>query len=725
MLKKLSLQCLLASAAALFFFAFYPCAAMGFPALEELEGRAGDGPEVLAAISAMRRDSLAEELERQREGARYFFNASYGYNDEPQFVGSTSNISYEKITVGAGVSFPLFGTWDKLRINRLNAELAAIDSRYRPQMLALHNLAALRKAYAVLWTESQKIRLASLFLSSRCDVTRRLEERRDAALLLKADKLEFDSAYEMARRDIAVANLRKVQALQVIRLSTGVMWPMPEDGELAFPTLPVFDGAAADIEANPAFLARREALERYAKLVDVTKRIDLESSLVVGVTGSKEEPGDYGSGVYLGFNISEPLKAAASAEDKANLAARADYERAEREELFTRMTLDGEAEEAVSYAAYASANIEAQLSRLRAISENVREKLLRHAAIAGDTLEQLQASRYQYYRVAMDVLDSYQLFMESGADILSYAYPRGRNTEPAARTDTASLRALERMLSPLWFSERSAAAVAVEGKRGVAVEAPPAGSVYIWEASPFLNPTTRGGALKRLSGRGIARMLLSFTAKELNGFRSEEGRRNLKALLSEASSAGISTELLLGEPTWLFPENRKSLTAIIGSMSDFRFAGIHLDIEPDSLPGAEGMRHELLGLLIDTIKESRSASGRPLSLSVHPRYLEGELGALVAKRLSPDDVSYIAPMIYSTNRERVVSRMSEILASFPRFDFVLAQSVERVLPRSESYAAAGMAAFGASMREIDERLSRYRNYKGIVVQDWKDYEVMR
>ena len=29
------------------------------------------------------------------------------------------------------------------------------------------------------------------------------------------------------------------------------------------------------------------------------------------------------------------------------------------------------------------------------------------------------------------------------------------------------------------------------------------------------------------------------------------------------------------------------------------------------------------------------------------------------------------------------------------------------------------------MRIIDEKLSKRRNYIGVIVQDWKDYEVMR
>lgn len=56
----------------LFIFFLDPGVVWGFPALDELEGKAGDGPEVLAAISAMRRDALTEELELQREASVIF-----------------------------------------------------------------------------------------------------------------------------------------------------------------------------------------------------------------------------------------------------------------------------------------------------------------------------------------------------------------------------------------------------------------------------------------------------------------------------------------------------------------------------------------------------------------------------------------------------------------------------------------------------------------------------
>ena len=88
----------------------------------------GDGPEVLAAIAAMSRDEQLAQLERQRMGAKYFFNATFGYSDEPLFETSEESASYRKLGVGAGLSFPIFGTWNKQKISALEAEIRSIES---------------------------------------------------------------------------------------------------------------------------------------------------------------------------------------------------------------------------------------------------------------------------------------------------------------------------------------------------------------------------------------------------------------------------------------------------------------------------------------------------------------------------------------------------------------------------------------------------------------------
>lgn len=707
---------------------FFSSRALALPPLEELELRTKDGPEVLAAIAAMNRDSFALSLESQREGGKYFFNAGLGYSDEPEYIGSENNVSYKQFTLGAGVVFPLLGTWNSLKINRMNAEIRALDSRFRPQLLSLKNLAALRRAYSVLWIEAKKITLARNFLALENETMRVLGERTGTSLLLEADRLEFLSAFKMVKRNLAVSELKKVQALQIIRLATGERWEMPE--AVDFPSMPQAAGMKADIINSPQLLAARAGLKKYEGIAAVSRHTDRESSITAGITGSKEFPGDYGSGVYLAFNFSEPLKERGSKEDKSGLAAQANYERAAKELDYLQLKLEGEAAESFAYTAYAAANIEAQESRLRAIDENIREKLLRHDALAGDTFEQLQKSRYQYYLVATDLLDSQLLKLQGTADILSYIYPGGRADEPTARESDDNSAIMARIVAPNWqisqpnFTRTAKIFAFTAARNKAATELLPE-RVYIWHAAAFLNPSSAEASLKRLRERNVTTALISFTAQEVHALSGAEEQNNLKRLFVLAGKYGISFELLLGDPSWLLPENRKALTSLINSLAAFPFSGVHLDIEPDSLPETVTAKLNIPELLACVYNDAAQAAEMPVSISIHPRYLEGRAGDLLIARINAAAIKYIAPMIYSTNTLKTAARMEAIISKFPQFKFFLAQSTEKQLPAEESYYEGGLSEFTAAMNKISSILRAYRNFQGIIVQDWKNYEEMR
>lgn len=711
-------SCILAAGAA-FLFCAAPASAM--PALEELELSSGSGPEVLEALAASVRDSYQEQLERQRAGGKYYLNAAAGYSDEPQYDTSDNDLSYTKLSVGAGLSFPLFGTWDKLKINRLNAAIRATDSARRTQMLKVSNLAALRKAYAVLWIEAQKIKLADAFAANRDYVAAYLGARQKKALLLPADNYEFLAAYDMAKKDRAVSNLHMVQALQVIRMDTGRKLELP--AEVQTPSLPVFKDARPDIESNPALAMKRDNLQKYEALADVSRRIDREGAFSVGLSGTKDIPGNFGSGVYASITLSEPLKEAVSREDKGRLAARADLERARQEVEFTRLQVEGDAEEALAMASYAAANIKAQYSRLRAIAESVRENSMRHGAIAGDTFEKLQNSRYQYYRVAMDMLDSQLILLQSGADILNAAYPQGAAGEPKEREYVVDEKLVASVVSPKWFS--SAGTRVNEAVPGVDFNYQPPRYSYVWKAAPLLDQHRRDGVIAAMRGRGLQDILISFTGNEINYIKTTEGAQKLSELLQLVQGAGLKAEVSLAEPTWLLPENRQEMIAIIHLMNKFKFYGVHLDIEPDQLKGAASMRPRLTDLLVATVREAAASTMQPVSFSVHPRYLEGEFGKTLDAGLKGIRISCIIPMIYTTNAANAASRMAALLGAHPAYNFALGQSVEKSLPSSESYFTKGMKGLKDSMTEVESRLARFQNFKGVAVQSWEDYEVLK
>ena len=716
------------------------------PSLPEAESMIGDGPEVLAAIAAMGRDVQLAELERQRMGAKYFVSTTFGYSDEPLFETSEESASYSKLGVGAGLVFPILGTWSKQKISALESEIRSIESDYRSRILSHHNLNALRKAYVTLWSECEKTAAAKRFLGTEENVSKILAEREKKGLLLPADRLEFLTAYEMARRDIAVSNMIKTQALQIIRLATGRLWEMPSEMEI--PALPAFSSLKADIEKHPEISMRKETLKKYEDLMREKRNIDREGSFTVAATAAKDFPGEIGSGVYASVTINEPLGTAFSKEDKIRQAAEQDLKRAQRDELFMRIKVQGEAEEAAALAVYAIVNIRTQGSRLTALTEAVRERIMRHSSIAGDTFEQLQKSRYQYYRGVIDLLDSEMIFMQTGVDLLGYAYPEGALSEPSERVRPIADDPLRsRILDPDWLVSEtkvpggSARILGSEKPVPGTIDASPAStvsqlkeekessinadvsmpkSVYVWDASPFLAPETRISSLKELKSRGFDHFLISFTAEQINKFNNYYNRMELEDLLSASQTMGMRADLLLGEPTWLYPDQRRDLIKIIEKMKKFRFKGLHLDIEPDSLPGAEGKREELLVQLTDTLKEVKNASDMSLSISVHPRYLEGDLGALFSRRSVGMGLEYIAVMIYTTDPDRAAKRMRDIMLMHPSLCFRLAQSVERALPPEESYFSSGMDVYRESMGGISSELSNMSKFRGLIIQAWED-----
>lgn len=781
--RKLLFLCQVARAMLLILFYIFACAGESLagetlPPLFDAESMVNDGPEALSAIFAMKRDAQLEELERQRTGVRYFLNASLGYSDEPLFETSDESNSYTKATVGAGFVFPLFGTWTRQKVGEIEAEIRSVSAKYRPRIIELHNLAALRKAYVTLWAECEKIRMSKRFLSTEQPVSAVLAKRQGAGLILPADRLEFMTAYDMARRDIAVSELRKTQALQIIRLATGHLWSMPDAVDL--PTLPDFNGLSADMDGHPEMLMRREILSKYEKLCSISEHGEKDGALTVGVTAAKDFPGEIGTGVYASVSVSEPLKMLKSGANGDYAAAGQNLKAAEKESLFMRIKIEGEAEETVALAGYAAVNIKAQEARLAAMSESVRERIMRHASIGGDTFEQLQKSRYQYYRAALDMIDSEMIFMQTGADLLSYAYPAGRASEPAVRFNPISENGMRsRLLDPDWLTSDSyvpggsaqikplvaakdmlsttlpgpeqttdavnvkkaqpektvtlnsvtktndAAGSSVPYSSEEAARAYMPKSVYVWDAKPFLAPNTRMENILALQKAGFSHILLSLNASQIEALDSYYNRTNLDALLSLAKRSDIRVDLLLGEPSWLMPEERPKLLDIVRKLSSFNFQGVHLDIEPDSLPDAEANRRMFLKELIATVSEVKSVTDLPLSISLHPRYLEGDFGVTLNEGISRLGLEYISVMLYSTNPDVTANRLINIMLMHPGLNIYLAQSVENGLPPDESYMPMGFDKYSNCMAVIGKRLYGSGCFKGIIIQSWEDYRRMR
>ena len=126
-----------------------------------------------------------------------------------------------------------------------------------------------------------------------------------------------------------------------------------------------------------------------------------------------------------------------------------------------------------------------------------------------------------------------------------------------------------------------------------------------------MDGTTYGDSLDRLRRSGFDRLLLSFSADEVQALRSPDGADRLRNLLREAARRGLVVDLLLGDPAWILPAARGGLKGVLRFFVPFPFRAVHLDLEPDILEGAEHRREELLGYLLDTLSMAVAAAGRP------------------------------------------------------------------------------------------------------------------
>lgn len=722
--------CLLLSALALLVFpgrALAVSAVPCLPNLEELEPLVGSGPEVLAALAELDRDSSLLAHQERAMGPRVFAGLSYGVYDEPESETSDNNIAYEKLTGRAGVSFPILGTWNREKIDRILAEIRVLEGRQKADVLTVQNLTALRKAYAVLWVESRRRDMLDKYLSVEDEARRLLLERTAKGFLLETDRLDFMAAFDLARQERAAADLRSTRALEAICLATGKEWrtgmgllpPLVPSGERRGRLDQALEGREL-----PELRQRQDLLDFRRRILDETRDLDMDGNVDVGVTWGMDFPGGTGTGVYVSLSVKEPFGTFRAGDDKAREAAEAEVRRVRQEGLLARMRARGELMESLSLYHYGLAALETSQSQMEAACESIRMNRLRHEKLPGDTYEKLLQSRNRYMKDALALFDAEALVLQTEMELLRFAYP----SPGQAACDPRALPLPDgerraRLLDPSWLGGKTVRPPLPERKTNVSAGAAVGRTAYVWWADPFLDSHRRGAELDRLQEAGFSRMLLSFTAGEVRFTRTSAGRSALNSLLEEARDRKIRVDLLLGDPSWILPGQRVGLLALVDHFASFPFAGIHLDLEPDSLPGSAARRAELLHEMLRTVRAVGERTSLSLSISIHPRYLEDKLGHTAGPVLEELGLESAAVMIYSTATEAVLRRFLALAETWPRLRLALAQSVEKALPRTESYADLGLAGFEERMGTLERRLEG-DHFAGLFIQAWKDYREM-
>lgn len=702
--------------------------------LKDFEAQAQSAPEVLAAAAELD-ERLADLDQVQAEsGLRAFAGSRVGQYREQ--VTEDRIRDYSRISLFAGLRYPLLGSKSQVERDLLKANSSVLEKRRSRDQALRSSQLAMRLHYINYWAVQEKSLLAERFLENDSQMSGVLQQRTHAGLLLDADRREFMAAFAMARRDLERFEIVRQRALSMLALLTGS--PV-KPFQAVFPDLPAPATDPGRLQAvigqsHPLILDLEDKVDACRGLLELSENAYPKGYVALSSSVSSDlNDAPPGYGVALEFNLDFPfrLKQAGAAK---RASARAALEKARRELQIAKGRLLSDAREDLQQYLAGETEIGFALQRLASAREQIRENLLRSVYLAGDVIEKLQKSRVAYYQATLAYIDVQARRLQSQARILNYApniaaadstLSGKRERGPAELAEIDDFDAFKMPAAPPRVPsggrEASAGGCPDCGQGGL-----PYLSMYVWDSERLLRKyAEQSDMLEGLTRSGIRRLLVSFTARQIDSLDHAARRRQVIDFLHAAGLHGIRIELLLGEPLWILEQFRPHLPALIRRLADIPFQGIHLDLEPNQLISDGYKETDLQAQLLKTLQAVKAATDLPLGLSIHYRYMTPSAAGICLgcafKDLGVDEVTL---MIYVSDPGRVAQIAGPIMARFPELTFSIAQSVEPILLPEESYYAQSRSRFLEQMRALDTALE-FNNFQSVQIQSWEDYCEMR
>ena len=691
--------------------------------LQELEPSASKSLDSLVAAAEI--EENLQQLERQRAigGLELFGGTGVGHYREA--VSADKMRDYDRIRLFLGLRYPLLGTMAGQRVQVLKAEETVWDSKQQKKFDHLTNLEALRSQYCLLWGTQKKIKLSQAFLMDEAQTNHILQERYKQGLLLDADRQEFLSAFALIHRNLANLKAAEKRAQSNIDLLTNRYAGnfIALDPDLPRPELDPQLLHSMVLNNHPDIVRLRGLIDKQLRVLNLARHSDVQAKVsLTGHTDTDFPSNDNGYGVTLQLSMDAPWEFSRAAHAEA-ARERAHLLKLQRELDQVSSQLLANIDNDIEHYRATLENRRFAARRTKAALESVREQVLRRETLPGDTFEQLQHSRYIYYQVAMDYIDAEVSLLQGAARLLAST----ENDSAAGRLNPQIDTVVDdHYLKPLWqrrlpdYQEPSSSPVAgapsvVDSTQNNCL------GVYVWNSKKlFADEHSSASFWEKMRKEGIHRMLLSFDRSQLDRLKLPLGKTQLQSFIRNAKDAGIDVGLLLGEPTWILPEYRQDLLNIIGSLQDFDFSLIHLDLEPNQLAHMQIPDRALLAHLLRTVQAVSRLTSLPVELDLHPRYLSENFdGFCLGCGLQNLENVAVTLMIYINNPEKVANRAENIMTKFPEIPISVAQSVEPQLGDNGSYA-------GLSKRQFLEKLNVLRQQTDdrigcIYIQSWQDY----
>lgn len=660
--------------------------------LPELLDEAAQAPRVLTLQAEAERARAREDRESAAGGWELFGSAGAGRYDEP--VAADIDRRYSGARAAVGVRRPLLGSHEQQqRANRLaQGEAEAAGYRHEQQLQDVRR--ELAEAYARLWHAQRSRALSRAMLSVEDGVERSLQDRSEQQLMREDEVARLQQTLDVAHMDKDRSAIRVAEARldlegllgRTVVLEQAAAWFDPH--ELACPrqAVEVVPGVRM-LQAKLESAEEREAWTRFGAL---------QSSLQFRYTATYEDDVERsGDGLEVVWTASLPFRALGGG-SPLRRELQAEQHQLEYQRLQALRAAQQRLELAERRLAVHQRRLESRTADLERAGRGLRIAQDRVEDALAMPWEGVLPARAEYYRAATAWLDTaLEIWLaQIGCERLATEKPRSLEQVEQAR------QALE--------------------ERTPRSRSPQEGDVrvYLWQSESAI--AQRDPAFWTVLERaGAEHIWLSLDGGQINQYADDA--EVLERFMSEAQSRGVSVGLLLGEPTWVLPEYRGDLVAIIQSLAHLDFADLHLDIEIDQLDPEADARHDLLAGWLDTVAAAVDVSPWRVGISAHPRDF-GDPERCLGCEFAELGVDEIALMIYVTRPETLKARLDPILRREVGLGWVLAQSVERELPEENSWFWHGWDAMQSGLRAALEPLGH--RAMPVAIQSYSDLRDM-
>lgn len=675
--------------------------------LQELVHKQTAEPLLRAGQADLRALDAESKLHEDRAGWQAFAGAGVGRYQE--LVTEDIRDDYYGRNLALGIRHPLLGSL-KRQLDLLQANQ---HERQRQQLrlalLGASQRLALRSAYADWWRAQQEGAFCGVLIlaAKNADHVIRLRLQKGLLRTSQAQLQESEWIGLSARCKVLAQTEAEVRE----DLASIYMGDLPSDAQaiaepLAQKPQPLVQWQAL-LNQHPRVTVKQNLRDQADRERDNPWYSAIDSDVVLAGTKEYRSGADKsGSGLVASLNFSVPFDLIGNTRARSQVAD-ARYEAATERVEAEQRSLSLELSRALRAQSTAQLTLNQRRQQWNAAVQALNEEKSRSNLEGESDLEALLAAEQAYFQSGFELIASWHAAWLRQADLNLF-------TEDSP--EFAELLGEERQQwLPLNKSRASSTLSTATSQSKESSTAPTKWlqASYVWNSEALLDPKRRPTELQTLRKAGMEKIYLGLSAVQVSNLPAT--RQVLGQLLEDAARSGLQVSLLLGEPSWIEPQQRGQLTDLLEKFHGLPFSSLHLDLEVEQLGWP--VPDQRLKDWLDTLRAASAVSQWPVEISSHHRwFVAAQAGhPCVPCALPAIGVRQVSLMIYTRNPQRSAELAGQTAKRWPDLQFRLAQSVEAKLPSTESWA-------GASAEQLQHQVAVWRDQlqpQGIVGIDWQ------